>query len=101
MSESELIYAENKGEAETLVEAALRVLNTADLFEKAKLGDEIACKWLQGTISLPYHPRIHLHVPHRPSRPTHVLYSTFVNVVASFLFYFILFSIHLDCILYI
>lgn len=78
MSESELYLAETgadteaEAEAETLVEAALRVLNTADLFEKAKVGDEIACKWLEGTISLPYHPEIHLHVPHRPSLPTHV-----------------------------
>ncbi|XP_021775740.1 uncharacterized protein LOC110739590 [Chenopodium quinoa] len=59
-------------ESETLVEAALRVLNTSDLFEKAKLGDEIACKWLQGIISQPYHPSNDLHIPHRPARPTNV-----------------------------
>ncbi|KMS98307.1 hypothetical protein BVRB_4g093750 [Beta vulgaris subsp. vulgaris] len=57
---------------ETLVEAALRVLNTADPVEKAKLGDAIACKWLQGVISQPYHPSIDLHIPDRPARLTNV-----------------------------
>lgn len=58
---------------ETLVEAALRVLNTADPVEKAKLGDAIACKWLQGVISQPYHPSIDLHIPDRPARLTNVI----------------------------
>ncbi|KAL2898323.1 hypothetical protein RDABS01_040105 [Bienertia sinuspersici] len=71
MSESGLNNFEDDNQ-ETLVEAALRVLKTSDLFEKAKLGDEIACKWLNGTISLPYYSSVDLHVPHRPSRPTHV-----------------------------
>lgn len=60
------------GEGETLVEAALRVLSTEDPFEKAKLSDAVACKWLQGIISQPYHPSIDLHIPDYPARPTNV-----------------------------
>lgn len=57
---------------EALVEAALRVLNTADPFDKARLGDEVATKWLQGSITLPYHPSLHLPVPDRPARLSNV-----------------------------
>lgn len=57
---------------EALVEAALRVLNTADPFDKARLGDEVAAKWLQGSITLPYHPSLHLPVPDRPARLSNV-----------------------------
>ncbi|KAK9725612.1 hypothetical protein RND81_05G157300 [Saponaria officinalis] len=58
---------------ETLVEAALRVLNTADPFEKAKLGDAVASQWLQGLISYPYLPsNPDLPIPDRPSRPTNI-----------------------------
>lgn len=53
---------------ETLVEAALRVLNTADPFEKARLGDTVASRWLQGAIAEPYDPSRELHVPDRPAR---------------------------------
>lgn len=53
---------------ETLVEAALRVLNTTDPFEKASLGDEVANKWLQGIITRPYDEFLHLPVPDRPAR---------------------------------
>lgn len=53
---------------ETLVEAALRVLNTADPFEKARLGDSVASRWLDGSIAEPYKPSIDLHVPDRPAR---------------------------------
>ncbi|XP_073033162.1 uncharacterized protein [Primulina eburnea] len=53
---------------ETLVEAALRVLNTADPFEKARLGDEVANKWLQGIITRPYDEFLDLPVPDRPAR---------------------------------
>lgn len=53
---------------ETLVEAALRVLNTADPFEKARLGDSVASRWLDGTIAEPYNPSIDLHIPDRPAR---------------------------------
>ncbi|PNY11858.1 3-oxoacyl-(acyl-carrier) synthase-like protein [Trifolium pratense] len=53
---------------ETLVEAALRVLNTADPFEKAKLGDTVALRWLDGTITEPYNSSIDLHIPDRPAR---------------------------------
>ncbi|CAO2836404.1 unnamed protein product [Amaranthus hypochondriacus] len=60
------------GKEETLVEAALRILTTSDPFEKAKLGDQVACKWLQGAISQPYNPSIHLSIPDRPARPTNV-----------------------------
>lgn len=73
MSETESSVAENKEEqAKTLVEAALKVLNTADPFEKAKLGDAVANQWLQGFISQPYHPSVDLDVPDRPARPTNV-----------------------------
>lgn len=58
---------------ETLVEAAVRVLNTADPFEKAHIGDEVANKWLQGLISQPYDPSQDLSVPHRPARLTNVI----------------------------
>ncbi|KAA8539208.1 hypothetical protein F0562_025900 [Nyssa sinensis] len=58
--------------AETLVEAALRVLNTADPVEKARLGDEVATKWLQGIITQPYDPSQDFAVPDRPARLTNV-----------------------------
>ncbi|KAK6136128.1 hypothetical protein DH2020_030144 [Rehmannia glutinosa] len=53
---------------ETLVEAALRVLNTADPFEKARLGDEVANKWLRGDINIPYDASMDIPVPDRPAR---------------------------------
>ncbi|GLT66753.1 hypothetical protein SLA2020_391020 [Shorea laevis] len=59
-------------ENETLVEAALRVLNTADPFEKARLGDSIASRWLQGSITRPYDPSLDHPVPDRPARLTNV-----------------------------
>ncbi|OMP06426.1 hypothetical protein COLO4_08134 [Corchorus olitorius] len=59
-------------ENETLVEAALRVLNTADPFEKAQLGDSVASKWLQGLITRPYDPSLDLPVPDRPARLTNI-----------------------------
>ncbi|KAJ1376923.1 hypothetical protein SESBI_49435 [Sesbania bispinosa] len=55
-------------EEETLVEAALRVLNTADPFEKARLGDSVATRWLHGAIAESYHPSRDLLVPDRPAR---------------------------------
>lgn len=63
----------NPEESETLVEAALRVLNTEDPFEKARLGDSVASKWLEGTITRPY-DSLHddLPVPDRPARLTNV-----------------------------
>ncbi|XP_061998099.1 uncharacterized protein LOC133715579 [Rosa rugosa] len=57
---------------DTLVEAALRVLNTADPFDKARLGDSVASQWLNGTITLPYNPTLDLPVPDRPARLTQV-----------------------------
>ncbi|XP_076942387.1 uncharacterized protein LOC143612242 [Bidens hawaiensis] len=57
----------------TLVEAALRVLNTPDPVDKAKLGDQIANHWLQGLITNPYNPsQPDLIVPDRPARLTNV-----------------------------
>lgn len=53
---------------ETLVEAALRVLNTADPFEKARLGDSVASRWLEGEINIPYDPIVDLPIPERPAR---------------------------------
>lgn len=58
--------------SETLVEAALRVLNTADPIEKARLGDEVANKWLQGLITHAYDPSQDLIVPDRPARLSNV-----------------------------
>lgn len=55
-------------ERETLVEAAVRLLNTADPFEKARLGDSLANAWLDGSITRPYDPRVDLPVPDRPAR---------------------------------
>ncbi|KAL7108052.1 hypothetical protein ACP275_06G091100 [Erythranthe tilingii] len=57
---------------ETLMEAALRVLNTADPFEKARLGDEVAEKWLKGDIAIPYHASPDTPVPDRPARLANV-----------------------------
>ncbi|XP_016551825.1 uncharacterized protein LOC107851354 isoform X2 [Capsicum annuum] len=65
-------------EEETLVEAALRVLNTADPVEKARIGDEVANKWLQGIISQPYNPSQELLVvPDRPARLTNDIIARF------------------------
>ncbi|KVI09654.1 uncharacterized protein LOC112522239 [Cynara cardunculus var. scolymus] len=58
---------------ETLVEAALRVLNTPDPVDKARLGDQIANNWLQGLILHPYHPsQPDIAVPDRPARLANV-----------------------------
>ncbi|KAD7479968.1 hypothetical protein E3N88_03104 [Mikania micrantha] len=58
---------------ETLVEAALRVLNTPDPVEKAKLGDQIANNWLQGLIPTPYNAsQPDCIVPDRPARLANV-----------------------------
>ncbi|KAL8538765.1 hypothetical protein ACS0TY_000683 [Phlomoides rotata] len=57
---------------ETLVEAALRVLNTGDPFEKARVGDEVANKWLNGDIRITYDAAMDIPVPDRPSRLTNV-----------------------------
>lgn len=59
-------------ESETLVEAALRVLNTGDPFEKAKLGDLVASKWQQGSIFQAYNPSLDFPVPDRPARLANV-----------------------------
>ncbi|KAL1201449.1 hypothetical protein V5N11_002654 [Cardamine amara subsp. amara] len=59
-------------ENETLIEAAIRVLNTSDPNEKARLGDSIAVKWLQGSIAEAYDPTVDLPVPDRPARLTNV-----------------------------
>lgn len=69
-------------EKETLVEAALRVLNTADPVQKAKLGDEVATKWLQGLIIQPCNPHSQdLTVPDRPARPEKVSLSLCTPIV--------------------
>ncbi|CAI9091245.1 OLC1v1026213C1 [Oldenlandia corymbosa var. corymbosa] len=60
------------GSSETLVEAALRVLNTGDPFEKARLGDQVANQWLQGLIAQPYDSSQELTVPDRPARLNNV-----------------------------
>ncbi|KAI9118717.1 hypothetical protein K1719_010162 [Acacia pycnantha] len=65
---------QREGETQTLVEAALRVLNTADPFEKARLGDLFASQWLEGSAAIvrPYDPSVHLTVPDRPARLSNV-----------------------------
>ncbi|KAJ4979135.1 hypothetical protein NE237_009915 [Protea cynaroides] len=65
-------YEDRTREAETLAEAALRVLNTADPFEKAKLGDETANRWLQGAITQPYDTSLDFVVHDRPARLSNV-----------------------------
>lgn len=60
--------------AQTLVEAALEVLNAADPVEKARLGEAAATRWLQGAISISYHPHLpDPPPPHRPARLSNVL----------------------------
>lgn len=56
----------------TLVELAVDVLNTGDPFEKARLGEEIATRWLQGRISRPF-PDNDVSVPDRPARSDDVV----------------------------
>ncbi|KAL3649673.1 hypothetical protein CASFOL_006076 [Castilleja foliolosa] len=62
----------NRAAEENLVEAALRVLNTADPFEKARIGEEVAKKWLRGDIILPYDASMDIPVPDRPARLANV-----------------------------
>lgn len=54
-------------EEETLVEAALRVLNEPDPVEKARLGEDAGRRWLDGSISLAYRPSDPMPTP--PDRP--------------------------------
>ncbi|CAL9150495.1 unnamed protein product [Musa hybrid cultivar] len=60
---------DGEAEKQTLVEAALEVLNTPDPFEKARLGEAVAARWLLDDISVPYRndgpPPL---VPDRPAR---------------------------------
>ncbi|KAJ0657604.1 putative Ferritin-like superfamily [Helianthus annuus] len=66
---------------ETLVEGALRVLNTPDPVEKAKLGDQIANNWLQGLILDSYTPsQPDFMVPDRPARLTNVSFQHCSNI---------------------
>ncbi|KAM1053535.1 hypothetical protein FF1_001016 [Malus domestica] len=62
----------NMSGTESLVEAATRVLNTADPFEKARVGDSVAAQWLGGTITRAYDSSLDLSVPDRPSRLSNV-----------------------------
>ncbi|XP_047342073.1 uncharacterized protein HI_0077 [Impatiens glandulifera] len=55
-------------EIETLVEAALLVLNTGDVNEKARISDDFAIKWLDGVITLPYVSSREYIIPDRPPR---------------------------------
>ncbi|KAL5974576.1 hypothetical protein ACLOJK_031246 [Asimina triloba] len=63
---------ERRRQPQTLVEAALQVLTTADPVEKARLGEAAAKRWLDGAISQPYDASVHLPVPDRPSRLSNV-----------------------------
>lgn len=71
-TEKQNMSPQQQDSEETLVEAALRVLNTADPYEKARLGDSVASQWLQGTITQPYDPSLDLPVPDRPARLANV-----------------------------
>ncbi|PKU84592.1 hypothetical protein MA16_Dca024513 [Dendrobium catenatum] len=55
-------------DTETLLEAALEVLNTADPIQKARLGEAAAKRWLQGEISVPFRQDDDLPIPNRPAR---------------------------------
>lgn len=65
---------DGEAEKQTLVEAALEVLNTPDPFEKARLGEAVAARWLLDDISVPYRddgpPPL---VPDRPARLSSVI----------------------------
>ncbi|KAH6818355.1 3-oxoacyl-acyl-carrier synthase-like protein of unknown function [Perilla frutescens var. frutescens] len=62
-----------RGDAEeTLVEEALRVLNTTDPFEKARLGNEIARKSLKGDIESAYDASKDIEIRDRPARLANV-----------------------------
>lgn len=71
--------------SESLVEAAIRVLNTADPFEKARVGDSVAAQWLGGTITRAYDSSLELSVPDRPSRLSNVR-SLFMITMSNYLF---------------
>lgn len=69
MSEREGDGNHGDADAQTLVEAALEVLNMADPFEKARLGEASAARWLQGAICIPYRDEgPPSPVPDRPAR---------------------------------
>lgn len=88
-------------DGETLVEAALRVLNTADPVEKAKIGDEIANNWLHGLISYPYHPsQPDFILPDRPARLTNVSLSlTLAIIILQTWFFVVLLWMHATCLI--
>ncbi|MCO5571603.1 hypothetical protein L7F22_025349 [Adiantum nelumboides] len=54
---------------DSLVEAAIKVLNTADPWLKASYGDTAAVLWKGGLISHAYTSNSVLHPPRRPARP--------------------------------
>eukprot|EP00250_Pteridium_aquilinum_P006765 c16609_g1_i1 orf=511-1410(-) len=55
---------------DSLVEAAIKVLNTADPWLKARYGDIAAALWRGGLIAHAYTPNdLLLHLPQRPARP--------------------------------
>lgn len=63
----------------TLVDAALEVLLEADPFEKARIGEEVASRWLNGDISVAYRNRStiantcdHPLPPDRPARSDNI-----------------------------
>lgn len=78
---------------ETLVEAALRVLNTSDPFEKAGLGDNVASRWLNGAISSLYDPSADLPVPDRPARLSNVL----IRLLPHLIVYILIYRSFVDC----
>ncbi|KAI0515771.1 hypothetical protein KFK09_008438 [Dendrobium nobile] len=66
---------------ETLLEAALEVLNTADPIQKARLGEAAAKRWLQGEISVPFRQDDDLPIPNRPARLSSVLLSSSLPLI--------------------
>lgn len=76
MSEREGDGNHGDADAQTLVEAALEVLNMADPFEKARLGEASAARWLQGAICIPYRDEgPPSPVPDRPARLSTVIFT--------------------------
>ncbi|KAM3224635.1 hypothetical protein ACQJBY_057798 [Aegilops geniculata] len=59
--------ADGQAPPKTLVDWALKILDTADPDEKARLGDLAAAEWLRGAIPLPYDPAQPARAP--PDRP--------------------------------
>ncbi|KAM1782752.1 hypothetical protein ACFX11_041185 [Malus domestica] len=72
----------NSSENESLVEAAIRVLNTAHPFEKARVGESKATQWLRGTTTRAYDPSVNLSL--RSPHHAHQQFSLYFSIVVVF-----------------